>query len=63
MIFRFPEEGCGKAYSHFWYLQAHLDTGRHEMVVEHETLYDKAGKLYASKPAIRGKCATSYFGK
>lgn len=49
MIFRFPEEGCGKAYSHFWYLQAHLDTGRHEMVVEHETLYDKAGKLYASK--------------
>lgn len=49
MIFPFPEEGCLKAYSHFWYLQAHLDTGRHEMVVEHETLYDKAGKLYASK--------------
>lgn len=49
MLFPCPEEGCVKAYSHFTYLQAHLDTGRHEMVLEQETLYDKAMKLYACK--------------
>ena len=49
MLFPCPEEGCVKAYSHFTYLQAHLDTGRHKMVLEQETLYDKAMKLYACK--------------
>ena len=49
MIYPCPEEECVKAYSHFWHLRAHLDTGRHEKVIEHETLHDKAGKLYASK--------------
>ena len=42
-------EECVKAYSHFTYLQAHLDTGRHKMVLGQETLYDKAMKLYACK--------------
>ena len=42
-------EGCDEVYSHFTYLQAHLDTGRHKMVLEQETLYDKAMKLYACK--------------
>ena len=46
MLFPCPEEGCVKACSHFTYLQAHLDTGRHKMVLEQETLYDKAMKLY-----------------
>ena len=49
MIHPCPEEECVKAYSHFWHLRAHLDTGRHEKVIEHETLHDKVGKLYASK--------------
>ena len=49
MLFPCPEEGCVKAYSHFTYLQAHLDTGRHRMVLEQETLYDKAMKLYPCK--------------
>lgn len=49
MIYPCPEEECVKAYSHFWHLRSHLDTGRHEKVIEHETLHDKAGKLYASK--------------
>ena len=49
MLFPCPEEGCVKAYSHFTYLQAHLDTGRHKMVLEQETMYDKAMKLYACK--------------
>ena len=49
MLFPCPGEGCFKAYSHFTYLQAHLDTGRHKMVLEQETLYDNAMKLYAFK--------------
>ena len=34
MLFPCPEEGCVKAYNHFAYLQAHLDAGRHKMVLE-----------------------------
>ena len=49
MPFPCPEEGCAKGYSHFTYLQAHFDTGRHKMVLEQETLYDKAMKLYTCK--------------
>ena len=49
MLFPCPEEGCVKAYSHFTYLQAHLDTGRHKMVLEQETLYNIAMKPYACK--------------
>ena len=49
LLFPCPEEGCVKAYSHFTYLQAHLDTGRHKMALEQETLHDKATRLYAYK--------------
>ena len=49
MLFPCPDEGCVKAYSHFSYLQAHLDTGRHKLALEQETLYDKATRLYAFK--------------
>ena len=31
MLFLCPEEGCVNGYSHFTYLQAHLDTGKHKM--------------------------------
>ena len=49
MLFPCPEEGCVKAYSHFSYLQAHLDTGKHKLALEQETLYDKATRLYSFK--------------
>ena len=49
MIHPCPEKECLKAYSHFWHLRAHLDTGRHEKIIEHENLHYKAGKLYARK--------------
>ena len=49
MLFPCPEEGCAKAYSHFTYLKAHLDTGRHKMVLEQKTLYNRTMRLYACK--------------
>ncbi|CAH3044801.1 unnamed protein product [Pocillopora meandrina] len=41
MLFPCPEEGCVKAYSRFANLQTHLDSGKHQMMLEQETLYDK----------------------
>ena len=38
MLFPCPEEGCVKAYSRFANLQTHLDTGKHQMLLEQETL-------------------------
>ena len=49
MLFPCPEEGCVKAYSRFANLQTHLDTGKHQMMLEQETLYDKAKREYYSK--------------
>lgn len=49
MLFSCPEEGCVKAYSRFANLQTHLDTGKHQMMLEQETLYDKAKREYSSK--------------
>ncbi|CAH3044246.1 unnamed protein product, partial [Pocillopora meandrina] len=49
MLFPCPEEGCVKAYSRFANLQTHLDTGKHQMMLEQETLYDKAKREYSSK--------------
>lgn len=49
MLFPCPEEGCVKAYSRFANLQTHLDIGKHKMMLEQETLYDRAKKEYASK--------------
>ena len=49
MLFPCPEEGCVKAYSRFANLQTHLDIGKHKMMLEQETLYDRAKKEYAYK--------------
>ena len=38
-----PEEGCMKTYQRFSALQHHLDCGRHERALDHETRLDKAG--------------------
>jgi len=49
MLFSCPEEGCVKGYSRFANLQTHLDTGKHQMMIEQETLYDRAKREYSSK--------------
>ena len=49
LLFPCPEEGCVKSYTQFSSLQTHLDTGKHKRRPEHETLYDKAKRMYASK--------------
>ncbi|XP_020613523.1 uncharacterized protein LOC110051794 isoform X2 [Orbicella faveolata] len=49
MLFPCPEDGCVKAYSRFANLQTHLDTGKHQMMLEQETLYDRAKREYSSK--------------
>ena len=49
MLFPCPEDGCEKAYSRFANLQTHLDTGKHQMMLKQETLYDRAQREYSSK--------------
>ena len=46
-LFLCPEEGCMKSYQRFAALQNHLDCGKHERVLERETLLDKAVRGYA----------------
>lgn len=48
-LFFCPEEGCVKSYQRYFSLQRHLDCGKHKYALEHETLYDKAMTLYATK--------------
>ena len=59
MLFPCPEEGCVKAYSRFANLQTHLDTGKQQMLLEQETLYDKAKREYSTKPTERRSRITS----
>ena len=48
-----PEEGCMKVYQRFSSLQHHLDLGKHECALEHETLLDRAALGYAER--LRGQ--------
>ena len=48
-LFACPEEGCTKTYQRFFALQHHLDSGKHERALEHETLLDKAVHEYAAR--------------
>ena len=48
-LFACPEEGCTKTYQRFFALQHHLDSGKHERALEHETLLDKAVHEYATR--------------
>ena len=49
LLFSCPEEGCIKTYQHPSALQHHLDCGRHERTLEHETLLDRAVYGYAQR--------------
>ena len=44
-----PHEGCIKLFQRHNSLENHLDCERHMYAIEHETLYDKAMKSYATK--------------
>lgn len=44
-----PEEGCMKVYQRFSSLQHHLDLGKHEYALEHETLLDRAALGYTER--------------
>ena len=48
-LFSCPEEGCLKTYQRFSSLQHHLDVGKHERALEHETLLDRAVLGYADR--------------
>ena len=48
-IFSCPDEGCMKVYQRFSSLQHHLDLGKHEYALEHETLLDRAALGYAER--------------
>lgn len=48
-LFSCPEEGCIKTYQRYSALQHHLDCGKHERKLEHETLCDRAAHGYANR--------------
>ena len=48
-LFFCTEKGCIKSYQKLSSLHHHLDYGKHQYVLERETLYDKAMLLYATK--------------
>ena len=48
-LFFCPEEGCVKSFVQYLSLQKQLDCGKHKYALEHETLYDKAMTMYATK--------------
>ena len=48
-FFACREEGCTKTYHCFFALQHHLDSGKHERALEHETLLDKAVHEYVAR--------------
>ena len=58
-LYSCPEEGCIKAYQRFSALQHHLDCGRHERALEHETLLDKAVHGYSER--LQGQSGSFVF--
>ncbi len=52
-LFLCPEQGCLKSFQRYSSLEKHLHFENHNYVLEHETLYDKAMKLYATKTRRR----------
>ncbi|CAB4042341.1 SURP and G-patch domain-containing 1, partial [Paramuricea clavata] len=48
-LFLCPEQGCIKSFHRYSSLERPLHCDNHTYVLEHETLYDKAMKLYATK--------------
>ena len=45
-LFACPEEGCAKTFLRHSSLLRHLDCGKHQLVLERETLFDKAALEY-----------------
>ena len=45
-LFACPEEGCAKSFLRHSSLLRHLDCGKHRLVLERETLFDKAALEY-----------------
>ena len=56
-LFCCPEEGCIKSYQRLSSLQHHLDCGKHERLLERQTLLDKAVLEYASQLQGQQTCA------
>jgi hypothetical protein len=48
-LFFCPEDSCIKSFQRHSSLENHLDCEKHKYALEHETLYDKAIMMYASK--------------
>lgn len=48
-LFSCLEDGCIKTFQRFSSLQRHLDFGKHQFILERETLLDKAMLSYATK--------------
>ena len=48
-LFTCPEEGCTKTFLRHSSMMQHLDCGKHQRVLEQETLFDKAVLEYAEQ--------------
>ncbi|XP_071947533.1 uncharacterized protein [Antedon mediterranea] len=48
-LFFCREQGCIRSYQRYSSLEKHLDYENHKNALEHETLYDRAMKLYATQ--------------
>ena len=48
-LFTCLEDGCVRTFQRFSSMQRHLDYGKHQYILEHETLLDKAMLSYATK--------------
>ena len=48
-LFTCPEEGCTKTFLRHSTMMQHLDCGKHQRALEHETLFDKAALEYAEQ--------------
>ena len=55
-LFACPEDGCIKRFIRHSSVLRHLDCGKHQYNLEHETLYDKAAVQYAEQ--LEGQGAT-----
>ena len=55
-LFACPEDGCIKRFIRHSSVLRHLDCGKHQYTLEHETLYDKAAVRYAEQ--LEGQGAT-----
>ncbi len=48
-LFTCPEKGCTKTFMRYSSIMQHLDCGKHQRILERETLFDKAAYEYAEQ--------------